>query len=215
MDEYLDTYGYTGIYTLLHNKDNGTSEDSFIKLETALRPYAAGGVSKMWGYNVEADVSDLKSIAFDYIRFGLDQQDFRDIIRKPSKNNTDASFFSNEEIWRKFAEDHFAEVENVAEKSVEDIIRDNPGGDISRLLRARDNTWKNTVNDKLSENFRRSRDKLNNKQQAAEPIKLLQKAWEAMSAVDTTQASFRGDPGVKTYLDGIEELVKKYGNILQ
>jgi hypothetical protein len=210
MDEYLDTYGYTGIYTVLD-----TREDSFQKLDSALRGYAAGGVSKMWGYDVEADVSDLKSIAFDYIRLGLDQQDFRDIIRKPSKNNTDASFFSNEEIWRQFADAHFETVESVREKSVDEIIRENPGGDVGRLLRARDNAWKDAVGEKLNENFQRSRDKLSNKQQAAEPIKLLQKAWEAISAVDTSQDSFKDDPGIKEYLDEIGKKVKEYGEILQ
>jgi len=210
MDEYLETYGYTGIYTALD-----TREDSFLKLESALRGYAAGGVSKMWGYDVEADVSDLKSVAFDYIRLGLDQQDFRDIIRKPSKNNTDASFFSNEEIWRQFSNEHFKVVESIKEQSVDDIIRDNPTGDIGRLLRARDSTWRDAIGEKLNENFQRSRDKLNNKQQSAEPIKLLQKAWEAMSAIDTNQDSFKDDPGVKTYLDEIGDMVKKYGEILQ
>ncbi|MBS4031628.1 MAG: hypothetical protein KGZ63_09465 [Clostridiales bacterium] len=210
MDEYLDTYGYTGIYTVLD-----TREDSFQKLDSALRGYAAGGVSKMWGYDVEADVSDLKSIAFDYIRLGLDQQDFRDIIRKPSKNNTDASFFSNEEIWQQFTDAHFEAVEGINEKSVDDIIRENPGADVGRLLRARDNAWKDAIGEKLNENFQRSRDKLNNKQQAAEPIKLLQKAWAAISAVDTSQDSFKDDPGVKEYLDEIGKKVKEYGEILQ
>lgn len=210
MDEYLDTYGYTGIYTVLD-----TREDSFQKLDSALRGYAAGGVSKMWGYDVEADVSDLKSIAFDYIRLGLDQQDFRDIIRKPSKNNTDASFFSNEEIWRQFTAAHFETVEEINEKSVDEIIKEHPGADVGRLLRARDNAWKKVIGEKLNENFQRSRDKLNNKQQAAEPIKLLQKAWEAISAVDTSQDSFREDPGVKEYLGEIGKKVKEYGEILR
>lgn len=209
MDEYLDTYGYTGIYTVLD-----TREDSFQKLDSALRSYSAGGVSKMWAYDVEADVSDLKSIAFDYIRLGLDQQNFRDIIRKPSKNNTDCSFFSNEDIWRKFSETHFDTVEQVQEKSVDYIIRENPKGDVGRLLRARDNTWKDTVGGKLNENFQRSRDKLSNKQQAAEPIKLLQKAWEALIAVDTSQESFKNDPGIKEYLDEIGKMVNEYGDIL-
>lgn len=154
-------------------------------------------------------------IAFDYIRLGLDQQDFRDIIRKPSKNNTDASFFSNEEIWRQFADAHFETVESVREKSVDEIISENPGGDVDRLLRARDDAWKKAVGEKLNENFQRSRDKLSNKQQAAEPIKLLQKAWEAISAVDTSQDSFKGDPGIKEYLDEIGKKVKEYGEILQ
>jgi len=44
---------------------------------------------------------------------------------------------------------------------------------------------------------------------------LLQKAWEAISAVDTSQNSFREDPGVKEYLGEIGKKVKEYGEILQ
>ena len=210
MDEYLDTFGYTGIYTVLDKR-----EDSFQKLDRSLRGYAAGGVSKMWGYDVEADVSDLKSIAFDYIRLGLDQQDFRDIFRKPSKNNADLSFFSNEKIWRQFTESHFETVEEVREKSVDDIIREHPGADVGRLVAARDKDWQKEIGKKLNENFQVSRDKLNNKQQAAQPIKLLQKALEAISAVDITQDSFKEEVSIKDYLDEIVNKAKEYRNILQ
>ena len=167
----------------------------------------------MWGYDVEADVSDLKTIAFDYIRLGLDQTDFRDIIRKPSNAQTDASLFANEEIWRQFSDEHFDTIETVTEETVEDIIKTNPNGDLKRLMRARDNAWKEKVGEALRENFNRSRDKLNNKQQAAEPLKLLQKAWSALSAVDTSQDSFKEDPGVATFLDEIMDLAKKYTEI--
>lgn len=208
MNEYLDTYGYTGIYTMLEE-----TEDPFQKLESALRGYKSGGVTKMWGYDVEEDVSNLKAIAFDYIRLGIDQVDFRDIIRKPTKNQTDASLFANEEIWKQFSEDHFAIVDEVTEESVNDIIRDNPDGDLKRMMRARDTAWKDKIAKALNENFNRSRDKLNNKQQAAEPMKLLQKAYSALSAVDTTQPSFKGDSGVEEYLQSIIEMAKKYSDI--
>lgn len=208
MNEYLDNFGYTGIYTMLEGK-----EDPFLKLEAALRGYRAGNVTKMWGYDAEADVSDLKSIAFDYIRLDLDQTDFRDIIRKPTNTQTDASLFANEEIWRAFSEEHFNTVESVEEESVEDIIKENPDGDLKRLMRARDHAWREKVGGSLLENFNRSRDKLNNKQQAAEPLKLLQKAWSALSAVDTSQESFKEDPGVAAFLDEIIDMAKKYSDI--
>lgn len=208
MNEYLDTYGYTGIYTMLEE-----TEDPFQKLESALRGYKSGSVTKMWGYDVEEDVSNLKAIAFDYIRLGIDQVDFRDIIRKPTKTQTDASLFANEEIWKQFSEEHFAVVDDVTEESVDDIIRDNPDGDLKRMMRARDTAWKDKVTKALNENFNRSRDKLNNKQQAAEPMKLLQKAYSALSAVDTTQPSFKGDSGVEEYLQRIIEMAKKYSDI--
>ena len=208
MNEYLETYGYTGIYTMLEGK-----EDPFQKLEAAYRGYKSGGIAKMWGYDVEQDVSDLKQIAFDYIRLDLDQTDFRDIIRKPTKTQTDASLFANEEIWRNFSDAHFAVVDNVHEESVEDIIKSNPDGDLKRMMRARDTAWRDKVRKALYENYNRSKDKLNNKQQAAEPMKLLQKAYEALSAVDTNQPSFKNDSGVETYLQEIIDMAKKYTDI--
>lgn len=208
MNEYLDTYGYTGIYTMLEE-----TEDPFQKLESALRGYKSGGVTKMWGYDVEEDVSNLKAVAFDYIRLGIDQVDFRDIIRKPTKTQTDASLFANEEIWKQFSEDHFVVVDEVTEELVDDIIRDNPDGDLKRMMRARDTAWKDKVAKALNENFNRSRDKLNNKQQAAEPMKLLQKAYAALSAVDTTQPTFKGNSGVEEYLQSIIEMAKNYTDI--
>lgn len=208
MNEYLDNYGYSGIFTMLEE-----TEDPFLKLEAALRGYRAGGVSKMWGYDVETDVSDLKSIGFDYIRLGIDQTDFRDIFRKPNKNQTNSSFFANEEIWRQFSDNHFDTVDSVSETPVNDIIRDNPDGDLKRLMRARDNAWREKVGESLYDNFNSSRDKLNNKQQASEPLKLLQKAYAALSAVDTEQPSFRSNSGVKTYLDEIMDMAKEYSNI--
>lgn len=207
MNEYLDNYGYTGIYTMLEGK-----EDPFLKLEAAVRGYKAG-VSKMWGYDTEGDVSDLKGIAFDYIRSGMEQTEFRDIIRKPSKSQTDASLFTNEEIWKSFSENHFAIVGDVKEPSVEDIIRDNPEGDLKRLLRARDQAWRDNVEQKLMDNFNASRDKLNNKQQSAEPMKLLKKAFEALSAIDTNQPSFKTDLGIKECLESIIMIAQKYSDI--
>ncbi len=208
MNDYLDTYGYTGIYTMLDG-----NEDSFQKLEAALRGYKSGGVTKMWGYDVETDVSDLKAVAFDYIRLGLDQQDFRDIIRKPTKSSEDASLFANEDIWREFSDKHFSAMDPVSETSVEDIIRDNPNGDLKRLLRARDNAWREQVGTTMHENFNHSRDLLSNKQQAAEPVKLLQKSWSALSSVDTTQQSFKEDSGVLEYLDEILKIASEYKKI--
>ncbi len=204
MNDYLKTYGYTGIYTMLDG-----SEDSFIKLETALRAYRAGGVSKMWGYDVEADTSDLKAIAFDYIRLGLDQQEFRDIIRKPS-NTTDSSIFSNEEIWRSFSKKHFDVVENITEEKVDDIIRNNPDADLKRLLRARDNTWRENVRKQLYDNFNQSHDLLQNRQQSSEPLKLLQKALAALSSVDPRQIS--DDKKAKQYLCDIKSSLDKIIN---
>ncbi|WP_049215296.1 hypothetical protein [Alloscardovia omnicolens] len=89
MDEYLDEYGYSGMYTQLDKK-----EDSFLKLDSALKKYKAG-VPSMWAYDPDADVSDLKLIAFDYIRSGFEQTLFRNIITAPTAKKSASSFLPN------------------------------------------------------------------------------------------------------------------------
>ena len=92
MDDYLDEYGYSGMYTQLDKR-----EDQFLKLDSALKKYKAG-VSSMWSYDPSADVSDLKLIAFDYIRAGFDQVSFRNIISVPTATTNAASFFANRDV---------------------------------------------------------------------------------------------------------------------
>ena len=91
--------------------------------------------------------NDLKMIAFDYIRCGFDQTDFRDIITKPSASNPNRSFFGCQDIWASFRDMHFDQIDPItdSEESVDSIIQNANGADITRLLRARDNSWKNRV----------------------------------------------------------------------
>lgn len=204
MDEYLESYGYEGMYTQL------SGEDSFQKLDAALRGYTSGGVSGMWDYDLESDVSDLKAVAFDYIRLGMEQTAFRDIIRKPTATNRSSSFFACKDIWEDFVERHFDIVEAATEQSVQDIIDQNPDSDLTKLLRARDNAWISQVREQMDANFTASKDRLSNKQSAAAPAQLLNKAISALSSIDTTQDTFLHDPLVKTLLQTIDSLTTTY-----
>ena len=177
MNEYLEVYGYDGMYTQL-----GTSEDMFIKLESALKKYKSGGVSSMWDYQPDVDVTDLKTCAFDYIRLGHHQDEFRDIIRIP--NPTSSSFFATKEIWNSFKNKHFEIVDSQEEVSVEDTIRANPSADVGRLLKMRDTDWRNKVKESLKENFNKHQDRLHNKLEANEPLRLLNKALDALQNID-------------------------------
>lgn len=201
MDEYLETYGYEGIYTQLSN------EDAFQKLDAALRSYSSGGVSGMWDIDIEEDVSNLKQIVFDYIRLGMEQTKFRDIFRKPTTATPSASFFACKDIWQDFVEEHYAIVDSVDETSVSEIIEQNPGADLTKLLRARDIDWQKRVGPQMGTNFKTSKDRLDSRQADGAPAMLLQKALNAMSSVDTTQDSFRHDPAVKSLLKRIGETV--------
>ncbi len=204
MNDYLETYGYEGIYTQL------SGEDSFQKLDTALRGYTSGGVTGMWDYDIENDVSDLKSISFDYIRLGLLQTDFRDIFRKPTATNRSSSFFACKDIWEDFVTRHFDIVESATEQPVRDIIEKNPNADLTKLLRARDNAWINQVREQMESNFKASKDRLSNKQNAAAPVQLLNKALSALSSIDISQDSFLHDPLVRTILGQIEDLTESF-----
>jgi hypothetical protein len=210
MNDYLETYGYDGIYTQLD-----TNEDSFQKLDAALKGYLCGNAQHMWDYDVDLDVSDLKSIAFDYIRLGLDQNDFRDIIRKPSNTNKSSSIFACKDLWEDFVKKHNEAVENIEEEPVQEILSANPSADTKRLLRRRDNAWKEKVIASLQENYNHHKDKLSNKHQAAEPMKLLQKAWEALQDIDKEQDTFKNDPKVYALITQINELSGDYKKELE
>ena len=122
MDEYLDEYDYSGMYTQLDKR-----EDQFLKLDSALKKYKAG-VPSMWPYDPDADVSDLKLIAFDYIRANFEQTLFRNIITVPTARKPAASFFSKQEVWEEFRDAHFAATEDVQEETVDQIMATNPPG---------------------------------------------------------------------------------------
>lgn len=212
MDEYLQNYHYDGMYTLLDK-----NEDSFQKLYSALKGYTSGSVASMWDFDPEIDTNDLKLIAFDYIRSGFDQTDFRDIITKPSAGNPNRSFFGCQDIWTAFKDFHFEQIDPItdAEESVDDIISNANGADVTRLLRARDTSWQRKVSGIMQGNYNRSKDKLNNKQAAGNPLKLLQKALDVLESIDTDQQSFRNDEKVKQCVKDIGSLIWEYKKMLE
>lgn len=212
MDEYLQNYHYDGMYTLLDK-----NEDSFQKLYSALKGYASGSVASMWDFDPEIDTNDLKLIAFDYIRSGFDQTDFRNIITKPSAGNPNRSFFGCQDIWNSFRDFHFEQVDPItdAEESVDEIISNANGADVTRLLRARDNSWQKKVGGIMLGNYNRSKDKLDNKQASDNPLKLLQKALDVLESIDTEQQSFRNDAKVKQCVKEISSLIWDYKKMLE
>lgn len=207
MEEYLDEFGYTGMYTQLEK-----NEDSFQKLDSALKRYKAG-VPSMWNYDTDADVSDLKLIAFDYIREGFEQTLFRNIINVPSPKKTASSFFSKKEVWEPFRNRHFEIVDTIQEESVADVMKTNPQ-DLGRALKARDKQWKEKVEDDFEANFTRSLDSLNNHANSAKPLQQLIKACQALEVVDTEQAGFTVDAKVKGCVKTLEKYVNEFKKIL-
>ena len=207
MDEYLDEYDYSGMYTQLDKR-----EDQFLKLDSALKKYKAG-VPSMWPYDPDADVSDLKLIAFDYIRANFEQTLFRNIITAPTARKPAASFFSKQEVWEDFRDAHFAATEGVQEETVDQIMATNPP-DLGRALKARDQKWQRKGGDEFEENFVQSPDRLNNHANSAKPLQQLIKACQALEVVDVDQESFLTDANVKGCVESLDEFVSKFKEIL-
>jgi hypothetical protein len=207
MDDYLDEYDYSGMYTQLDK-----NEDSFLKLDSALKKYKAG-VPSMWAYDPDADVSDLKLIAFDYIRASFEQTLFRNIISAPTAKKPASSFFAKEEVWTAFRDKHFDITDDVTEETVKDIMKTNPP-DLGRALKARDKQWELKVDDEFEENYVQSLDKLNNHAESNKPLQLLIKACQALDVVDVTQQSFLSDENVKGCVKSLEEYLEKFKSIL-
>lgn len=98
---------------------------------------------------------------------------------------------------------------------MESLIQSSAGGDITRILRARDNKWRNSVESYIKENFGKSIEKLHNKQASDNPLKLLQKALDALESVDTSQDSFKNDDNVLDCIKEIGRIVWEYKKLLE
>lgn len=207
MDDYLDEYGYSGMYTQLDK-----NEDSFLKLDSALKKYKSG-VPSMWDYDTGADVSDLKLLAFDYIRANFEQTLFRDIISAPTAKNPASSFFAKKEVWEQFRDKHFEITADVEEESIDDIMAKNPPN-LSLALKARDMQWCQKVEEALDNNYIQSKDILDNHANSAKPLQQLIKACQALEVVDVMQSSFVTDKQVRDYVQSLEEYVIMFKDIL-
>lgn len=202
MDQYLAFYEYDGIYTLAEGH-----EDSFQKLNTALKQYKSG-VSNMWNYTSE-DLNNLMGVAFDYIRFGLNQGDIRDLFRKPSQSAS--SIFASKDRWNNFLEKHQEVVTSVIEKPVDECLRDVNGPDITPCLKARDEDWRKAVKTELEDNFKGAQDEMDSQLKAASPVNLIKKAQGALNSIDGSTKGFKQHSA--SILEGLNELIEKANSL--
>lgn len=182
MESYLSHFGYDGIYTRLE-----TREDLFLNLQEALEKYVDNDdyKSKMvtWEYD-EFEVSNLKSIAFDYIRALYEGKDFRNIIKRSKEGSV---FCSSKAVWENFKKTHSDTIEPItrAERSIDDWVKDSPSApDKTKLLEQRDSEWKNKVENLMQENLGRSKWSLENLSRANEPEKILSRILDNLKYID-------------------------------
>jgi len=206
MDEYLSSLDYKGIYTRLEKR-----EGQFVDLTAYLASYeAANGNSRVsWDYD-EGDLADLKAISFDYIRAQYEGKEFR-LLAKPSKKE---SFFCNKKVWSDFRDRHFKFIDTISEKPLKELRKESPDGDLSKLLKARDDEWKERAKDALKENLSRSETKLGNINESNRPLELAHKAKDALDSINTDVDAFFSAK-VNDILNEITKVVAEYQKLIK
>jgi hypothetical protein len=185
MDGYLEYLGYGNIYTRLDKR-----EDQFLNLNDWIKRYKGKSKSTMidWDYS-DDDVSDLKSIAFDYVRAMWEGKDFRNLANT-SRKNPGAFFYK--ETWDKLKEIH-QKVDNVtsSEKGIEQYQEDYPDiDDKTLLLDKRDQEWTEKVEDILKEEIGRTQTMIRAKVNEDGQSRLLEEVLDLLESVDVSSKGF-------------------------
>ena len=207
MEEYLQEYGYDGIYTRLEQ-----TEGPFVDLQNYLESYAKRGANVRnmdWAYS-DSDISDLKLVCFDYIRARYEGKEFRDI----AKTGKEGSIFFFKELWDDFLKQH-QENTPVDEETVDELRQRCPGEDLSLLLRQRDNAWVEQAKGQLKGNLNRFSRRLEDRRDANKPADLLERALSALRAVDYEQSSFTEDPHIEEMIREINKITWEMKKILE
>lgn len=182
IDSYLDTYGYTGIYTRLPRG----CEDDFLKLNTAIKKIRGGKISWIQSHELDEVENDLRLICFDFIR--LEEKgdfDFRMLASTSSSN-----FLADEKTWHSFVDSYYNSEAKEEEEAAEEVLnRATNDEEAKRLLNQRDNQWKNNVREHLMDSFRDCKNQLENKKEKDKPAALLKKAFNALSEIDIESLS--------------------------
>lgn len=207
MDNYLNDLGYTGIYTRLDKR-----EGQFVDLNKYLRRYDGGSSMPDWGYDT-SDISDLKAVCFDYIRAQYEGKEFR-AIAQPSKKD---SFFCKKKVWDKFRDDHFKHIDeiNKNELSITELTKREPNGDLSEILKVRDEDWANKSYKTLQNNLSKSQRELDDIIEENEPRILLSRARETLESINPESDAFHTDPDVPRLVNDIAKIITDLQKIIK
>ena len=210
MDEYLDHIGCPGLYNLLKEEGSGTKEGMFVDLYSDLNRFEGGRAQIQWTFDPEVDLLELKTIQFDYIRFGSGftgtNKTYRAISHEGSGKK---SFFAHEDIWRSFSKKHRTHVDPITSDlgSLQEYAARN--SDLATLFDAakhRDDQWKESVRPVLKENFGVSEDALDEKVEELEPRRLLTRALNALRRINAASHGLLADTTCRDMVKEISRL---------
>lgn len=216
MEDYLATYGYEGMYTLLNDE---SVEGPFVDLRRYLKKQASGSPrGRDWSPEKE-DIAVLRDIYFDYIRAEFRTAHYIRNIGDPSKGK---GFFSNKRIWEDFSKEYQEKIEpiNEKEKSFEDFCAERPDLEKREAIKQRDLAWKNEVGTPHSDRsrmntlLRYTSRKLEDHREATSPMELLKRAKSTLDEINPEIDSFQGKM-IKDISHQIRKLAEKFIKIVE
>ena len=198
MDEYLEYLEYDGIYTQLDSR-----EDQFLFLTKWLNNFYGETSKKAFDGYSDSDVDELKSIAFDYLRFRneYDGKEFRNL----AEGNRDKHFFGDKEIWSSFSSKHNEIIQKLPEEPQIDFNSNN----LEKHLNSRDKLFFDSSkfhNDtsEFIENLNDHKYNIGYNKAADAPGKLIKRASQTFDAIKTGHSAF-SEPE-------IQDMVKAFGD---
>lgn len=205
MEQYLKHFEYDGIYTRLEK-----TEDLFLNLCESLEKYNAKGnhdsTMVNWSYG-PGDVTDLKTIGFDYIRARFEGKNFRYIIQR---SKGDSVFCSSQKIWDDFKNAHFAKVSPISdsEKPVRKWLEENrEAKDKAEVLKRRDEEWTVKVDSVFKENLGKAIDRLGTLKQQEFPEKTLENVLQKLTDLAAQENEHLNTPEAEALLKNISHVV--------
>lgn len=183
-------------------------EDHFLVLNGWIKTYKNGRVTTAnWAFE-EDDISDLKRIAFDYIRSKYEGKEFRQL----GNTGKGVSVFKTKDAWAELKKMHLEMVAPITEKEqpIEEYRESRPDADITKVLEARDQEWTDLVEETLSENLQRA----TNMAQSAmsdNPVKQIDLAISNISLINENSDKFKEEK----VFDKLNELFNKVSSMLK
>lgn len=211
IDDYLDYYDYTGIYTRLPRG----FEDDLQKLNQAIKKIKDGRIGWIPNDKLVEVENDLKCICFDFIRLNAKTKegfDFRAIASTANNN-----FLLNENVWNRFVEAWQNALKDVKEESIDEVLATSKGaGDTDRLLENRDNKWRKAVSENLMEGFTDAKNTIENQKEKSRPSFLLRKAINALREIDeNTLIASEDKQGLYDQLSQIISICNKLNSVIK
>ncbi len=198
MDEYLEYLEYDGIYTQLDSR-----EDQFLSLTKWLNNFYGETSKRAFDGYSDSDVDELKSIAFDYLRFRneYDGKEFRNL----AEGNRNKHFFGDKEIWSSFSSKHNEIIKELPEEPQIDFNSNN----LEKHLNSRDKLFFESSkfdNDSSAfiENLDDHKYNIGYNNAADAPGKLIKRASKTFDAIKTGHSAF-SEPET-------QEMVKEFGD---